>query len=178
MEHLVASGKFRRDLYFRLAGVLVRIPPLRERLREVRELAGAFIAEARARSPRAATTLSEDAMRSLCAHPWPGNVRELRNVVLRAAVLCRSGTIHPEHLLLDSTAPDSRSSAPVALAAEPRPLAADVRETERRRILEALARFGGHQGKAAEYLGVSRRTLTNKLTELELPRPRKGKARD
>jgi two-component system, NtrC family, response regulator AtoC len=178
IEQLVASRSFRRDLYFRLAGVLVRIPPLRERLRELRELAGAFVAEARAQSPRAAATISEDAMRSLCAHPWPGNVRELRNVVMRAAVLCRSGAVRPEHLLLDATGPHRRSSDPAVAAAAPRPLAADVRETERRRILEALARFGGHQGKAAEYLGVSRRTLTNKLTELALPRPRKGKTRD
>jgi hypothetical protein len=178
IERLVASGNFRRDLYFRLAGVLVRIPPLRERLREVRDLAAAFVAEAGAQSPRAAKAISEDAMRSLCAHPWPGNVRELRNVVLRAAVLCRSGSIRPEHLLLDETAADPSESETLATTAEPRPLAADVRETERRRIVEALARFGGHQGKAAEYLGVSRRTLTNKLTELDLPRPRKGKARE
>jgi DNA-binding NtrC family response regulator len=178
IERLVASGSFRRDLYFRLAGVLVRIPPLRERLRELRDLACAFVAEARSQSPRAATTISEGAMRRLRGHSWPGNVRELRNVMVRAAVLCRSGPIEPEHLLLDETAPDPRPGELLVDTSDPRPLAADVRETERRRILEALARFGGHQGKAAEYLGVSRRTMTNKLTDLGLPRPRKGKARE
>jgi DNA-binding NtrC family response regulator len=169
----------------------VLIPPLRERTSEIRGMANAFIAEACERSRRPAPALSETAMARLVAHPWPGNIRELRNVVMRAALLCAGAGIQPEHLMLDEVGAYAESSTPVIAAAptiRPPPLAdvADalgqgghlegaVRDFERRRIGEALDRFGGHQGKAAEYLGISRRTLTKKLTDLDMPRPRKGR---
>jgi two-component system, NtrC family, response regulator AtoC len=168
LDALVASGQFRRDLYYRLAGVPVHVPPLRERRGEIPEMARAFVEEACARTPERVPLISEAALRRLCAHDWPGNIRELRNVVMRAALLSGGSCIEREHLLLDVAPP-----APEPGLDGAKRLAAEVRATERQRIAEALDRFGGHQGKAADYLGISRRTLSNKLDELGLPRPRK-----
>jgi len=171
LESLVAEGQFRRDLYYRLAGVPVRIPALRERRDEIPAMARAFLAEACAQPRRPVPQLSPEALAALLAHPWTGNIRELRNVVMRSALVCGGPVVRPEHLMLDAAQP----AALRADAGSDRPLPDDVRDFERDRVSEALERFGGHQGKAAEYLGISRRTLTNKLTRLALPRPRKGK---
>jgi DNA-binding NtrC family response regulator len=202
-QEVVAGGGFRRDLYFRLAGVPLRIPPLRERPAEIPAMVRTFIAEACAQSRRPCPEISDEAMARLAAYAWPGNVRELRNVVARAALVCGSPIVLPEHLIFDTAALDPPSqprSSPSGMAADldrpPRPgmptsiptaqrsepteaapeggrLEVDLREYERARIVEALELFGGHQGKAAAHLGVSRRTLTNKLNGLRLPRPRK-----
>jgi DNA-binding NtrC family response regulator len=91
---------------------------------------------------------------------------------MRAAVLCGGQRIEVEHLLLDDPSGPASPTLPPTAPSTKR-LDAEVRETERRRITEALERFDGHQGRSAEYLGISRRTLTNKLNELALPRPRK-----
>ncbi len=171
LEALIETGQFRRDLYFRLAGVPVRIPPLRERREEIPALARLFVAEA---CPGGGPVVSDEAMRRLCGYRWPGNIRELRNVMMRAALLCGGARIDVEHLLLEDVT-GSETMRPSTGPSGKR-LDAEVRETERRRITEALERFGGHQGKAAEYLGISRRTLTNKLNDLGLPRPRKKDA--
>jgi len=171
LDALVASGQFRRDLYYRLAGVPVHVPPLRERRGEIPEMARAFVKEASARTPERTPVISEASMRRLCAHDWPGNIRELRNVVMRAALLSGGSRVEPEHLLLEVATSPTPTPDPAPAGA--RRLAAEVHATERQQIAEALDRFGGHQGKAAEYLGISRRTLSNKLDELGLPRPRK-----
>jgi transcriptional regulator with PAS, ATPase and Fis domain len=190
LESQVASGQFRRDLYFRLAGVPVLIPPLRDRPVEVIALAEKFVAEECARAKRAVPVLAPDARERLATHTWPGNIRELRNVMSRAALIANGPVIRADHLMLDAvpfSAPVSAPShaAPTMIPPPPplpsavpppqsaRSLEDEVKETERRKIAEALERFGGHQGKAAEHLGISRRTLTNKLNELGFPRPRK-----
>jgi DNA-binding NtrC family response regulator len=172
LESLVADDHFRRDLYYRLAGVPVRIPALRERRDEIPAMARAFLAEACEQAKRPVPQLSSEALAALLQHPWTGNIRELRNVVMRSALLCGGPVVRAEHLMLDASEP----SAPVPEEGPERPLENHVRDFERARVSDALERFSGHQGKAAEYLGISRRTLTNKLTKLELPRPRKGKA--
>ncbi len=194
IEALVAEGQFRRDLYFRLAGVPLRIPPLRERKSEIADIARAFVDEASARAQRPAPRLSPAATARLVEYGWPGNIRELRNVVLRAVVFCKDGPILPEHMALDSggqlpiaerapaaVAPSSSRTVlpPPAPPSTPpetsKSLQSELRSFERQCLMETLDRFGGHQGKTAEHLGISRRTLTNKLNELELPRPRKGR---
>jgi two-component system response regulator AtoC len=174
LESLVAEGHFRRDLYYRLAGVPVRIPALRERRGEIPAMARAFLAEACEKPKRPVPQLSAEAVAALCRHSWTGNIRELRNVVMRSALLCGGAVVRPEHLMLAASEPPA-SGRSGGDEDDERPLDGEMREFERRRVSEALDRFGGHQGKAAEYLGVSRRTLTNKLTKLDLPRPRKGK---
>jgi transcriptional regulator with GAF, ATPase, and Fis domain len=188
IEALVARGQFRRDLYFRLAGVPLFIPPLRERTTEIPAIAHAFIEEACERSQRPAPEISPEAMARLMSYSWPGNIRELRNVLMRAALICKDGPVRVEHLLLEhDRALVARDPGAVPAPSHPtlpppRPsrentknLATELRDFERQCLIETLERFGGHQGKTAEHLGISRRTLTNKLNELGLPRPRKGK---
>jgi DNA-binding NtrC family response regulator len=113
LEGMVAGGQLRQDLYYRLAGVTLVVPPLRERVEEIPRLADEFVARFCADARRPAVPISGGAMRVLKGYPWPGNVRELRNVVERAVVFCRGISIAPEHLGL----PLDRSSRPPAPAA-------------------------------------------------------------
>lgn len=178
---LVAEGRFRRDLYYRLAGMTIHIPPLRERRVEIAQLAELFLTT---RCAEARVTLSREALTILEQHSWPGNVRELRNVIDRAATICSGGTIRPEHLLLDPIIADAASTlSPTArppaaaeeLAGSPargQLLRIDP-ETERELIVQALARAGGNQGRAAAALGISRRTLLTRLDRYGVTRPRK-----
>jgi DNA-binding NtrC family response regulator len=155
-------GTYRRDFYFRIAGVTLVIPPLRERLDEVETLARGFVREACERSRRPPVELSRAALAALRAHSWPGNIRELRNVIERAVLLADT-TIDPKHLDLDIRRPPE----------QPLDLRAGVANYERQRIVEALESCQGNQTKAAKLLGISRRTLIERLDELALPRPRK-----
>jgi DNA-binding NtrC family response regulator len=170
-------GRFRPDLYFRLAGITLAIPPLRERPAELELLARGFVAAACRELDRwAPLGISAEALELLRRHPWPGNVRELRNVIGRAAVLCAGDTILPEHLPPSLLRP--RPASPPAVADGPRgaageSLQGEIKSLERARIVEALDRCGGNQSRAADLLGISRRTLVSRLAEFGLPRPRK-----
>jgi DNA-binding NtrC family response regulator len=104
-------------------------------------------------------------MQRLEEHGWPGNVRELRNVIERAVLLAGGAAIGPEHLEGLQVATPGRASGG---------LHGEIATLERQRIVEALERAAGNQSKAAKLLGVSRRTLLNRLDEYGLPRPRKG----
>ena len=183
----VDAGRFRRDLYFRLAGATFSIPPLRERKDEVLPLAEQFIASAAAPLGRA-FALSEDAKQWLTTHDWPGNIRELRNACERAVLLATGAWIELHHLTtIEDPArrmPNQRirSSATIppppgirapSAADMPTQVRATVAELERQRILEALDRCAGNQTRAAEMLGISRRTLINRLDEYGIARPRK-----
>jgi DNA-binding NtrC family response regulator len=186
LEAMVATGAFREDLYYRLNGVGLQIPPLRERLGELPRIANELAARFCKESKRPLVPLSVAAMEALKAHHWPGNVRELRNVIERAIVFCKSVAITPEHLG-NLGRPSAR---PAALARPPEDpalaatmfaeaaspaasLPAEVGALERDRILQALAQCAGNQTQAAEILGISRRTLLRRLDEYQLPRPRK-----
>lgn len=183
----VDASRFRRDLYFRLAGATFTIPPLRERTDEVLPLAEQFLASA-AGSLGRSFQLSEDASSWLLGHHWPGNIRELRNACERAVLLATGATIELHHLTITSDEVARRAAGQRGrLATVPPPLgvsapsAADmptqvrttVAELEKQRILEALERCAGNQTRAAELLGISRRTLINRLDEYGIPRPRK-----
>jgi DNA-binding NtrC family response regulator len=182
-EAEIATGKFRSDLYFRLNGLSLSIPPLRERTSEIDGLARTFLAAAcklieRGDQPE----ISAEAQQLLHAYRWPGNVRELRNVIERAAVLCPGETILPEHLppAVIRGAASQRPPQPVATAPEPvgpratnGDLGSEIRSVERARIIEALERCGGSQSQAARMLGISRGTLISRIEEYGLPRPRK-----
>jgi two-component system response regulator AtoC len=155
----VARGAFRQDLYFRLNGVTLQIPPLRERTETIPDLAQAFLAAVDARK-----RLSPAAIATLVLHKWPGNVRELRATIERAALLTAGTVVEPRHIDLDAAPePTPRDATP--------PVAASM--NERDRIIAALDECAGNQTRAARVLGVSRATLVHKLALLKIPRPRR-----
>ena len=175
----VEAGRFRRDLYFRLAGASFTIPPLRERKDEVLPLAEQFIASAAGPLGRA-FALSEEARNWLVQHDWLGNIRELRNACERAVLLATGSVIEKQHLTIDEPKrPPSRFRSPTtpppgSLTSDmPTQVRATVAELEKQRILEALDKCAGNQTRAAELLGISRRTLINRLDEYGIARPRK-----
>ena len=186
LESEVARGAFRRDLFYRLDGISLTIPPLRERPDELEPLAREFAAAASRQLERGTPRLADETLAALAAHDWPGNVRELKNVLERAVVLCPDDVIRPEHLpaaVVRATGREPRPhvalpasspppALPVAVGAEG--FAAQVSALERQRIVDALEQAHGNQTQAAKLLGMSRRTLLCRLDALSLPRPRKG----
>lgn len=158
LELAVSQGRFRGDLYHRLSQVDLKVPPLRERPEDIVELAQFFLLQQNAR-----LRLSADAVDRLRSYSWPGNIRELRNVVIKAAVLARDEEIRAHQLPV---------AAPInGLCAqdEAHPATADLSELERRMILKVLEQTGGHHQRAADLLGISRRTLTRKLKSYSQP---------
>jgi DNA-binding NtrC family response regulator len=178
----VEAGTFRLDLYYRLAGITLAIPPLRERRARIAPMARELLAAAAARDGRPAPALSAAALARLGCHAWPGNVRELRNVLDRALILAGE-TIEAEHVVLDAPparpSPDRagpgapRAEAPAGRAGDEAPPTSAAEADERRRIVDALEQCHGNQTRAAKLLGISRSTLATKLSIHRLPRPRK-----
>jgi transcriptional regulator with PAS, ATPase and Fis domain len=163
-------GAFRRDLYFRLNGISIVIPPLRERLDELGPLAKKLLAEASEAHGRVTPPeLPFDAVGILRQHAWPGNIRELRNVLERAVVLCPGDVITRRHI--EASIPELRPKL-VSVGDHGRPTL-NVEMSEKRRIEEALDTCGGNQSRAAKLLGISRATLVNRLNVYGFPRPRK-----
>ncbi|HET9741550.1 MAG TPA: sigma 54-interacting transcriptional regulator [Terriglobales bacterium] len=167
LEQSVRVGKFREDLYHRLSQFQLRVPPLRERKEDILLLAEHFL-----KMNPVEAQLSSEAVQMLEAYRWPGNVRELRNVILRAVALSSDGLIRAEDLPAEiasyqeprSTAAASAVPPAQALFSVPAPVpGAALRDIKRQRILEALTRHNGHQGMAADELGISRRTLSRQL---------------
>ncbi|HSN31025.1 MAG TPA: sigma 54-interacting transcriptional regulator [Kofleriaceae bacterium] len=166
----VRRGAFRLDLMFRLNAMSIIIPPLRERKAEIVPLAQQFLADMARRLDRAVPRLSEAASALLRDYSWPGNVRELRNVIERALILATADVIDVADLPQDKM---SVAFAPPPAPAPEASVAESPDAEERREILEALETCAGNQTHAAKLLGVSRRTLINKLEKFALPRPRK-----
>jgi DNA-binding NtrC family response regulator len=183
LEEEVAEKRFREDLYFRLNVITLQIPPLRERPDEIEPLALTFLDRLTRRLGRSAPRLSDEALGLLCSYAWPGNIRELRNVIERALVLCAGDVVTTEHLPAEKMRrhpwppPESRSSAvPVTpsptAASQVSPPDRDLKQIERQAIVDALARCHGNQTRAAELLGMPRRTFCKRVKDYELPRPR------
>jgi two-component system, NtrC family, response regulator AtoC len=167
----VKTGKFRQDLYFRLNGMTVTVPPLRERRADIAELARRFAARTAKVMNLREPEIEPAALTRLEAHAWPGNVRELRNVMDRAVALAGGHVIGVAHLFFDEPAVSVR--APSVTTGD-----GDLRESldaeEKRRILAALAACDGNQTKAAEQLGMPRRTFVARLQQYGLTKPRKS----
>jgi two-component system response regulator AtoC len=180
LEVEVERGTFRRDLYFRLNGVSIRIPPLRERRSEIRPLAMSFLHEICQELGRPEPRLSHEVMAALEQGDWPGNVRELKNVIERAVLLCGGAQIGLEHLPEKRRSPAVRAviSSERTDALPREPLAAPDRtpepSDERQRIMDALAACAGNQSRAAKLLDMPRRTFVAKLDRYRIPRPNKG----
>jgi DNA-binding NtrC family response regulator len=170
----VAARQFREDLYFRLSVFPIEIPPLRERGNDLETLAHHFIDRFSRDVKNRPMKLSDAARDALRLYRWPGNVRELQNCIERAVILSDGDTIHPRHLNLSFS-----ESAPGESAADPwdgidlSGTLADagrrvLAEVERRKILAALAEAGGQKPRAADLLGVSYKTLLQKMKDLRL----------
>jgi transcriptional regulator with PAS, ATPase and Fis domain len=159
----VAAGAFRSDLYYRLDGITLVIPPLRERRHQIGRLSLQFLRAAHDKSHgKKPLQIAPELLQKLEAHDWPGNVRELRAALERAVLLARGGEIGWKHLAL------AKPAAPRATKkADPEA------DPERQQILDALEACAGNQTRAAKILGISRATLVNKLAIHRIPRPRK-----
>ncbi|MBV1860819.1 MAG: sigma 54-interacting transcriptional regulator [Nannocystaceae bacterium] len=173
----VAAGRFREDLFYRLNGISLVIPPLRERTDEILPLARTFLAEAtRDAGFGTVPLLSADAVAWMKSYEWPGNIRELKNAINRAVLLSTGGIVQTEHLAVANTySPGLASPAPTSGFTIPSAVAptSEGSGDERLRIIQALADCGGNQTRAAKQLGISRRTLSSRLNQLNIPRPRK-----
>ena len=151
LEELVRAGRFRNDLYHRLAEFKLEIPPLRERPEDLLAIAEQILHQHYPDS-----RFTNDAVTALLTHEWAGNVRELRNSIFRAIMMARNAH-------LEITAADLKLNQAVPLNEGKAPLSRDLDQLERQIVFDALERAGGNQGKAAEALGISRRTLLRKL---------------
>lgn len=179
LEAEAKAGRFRQDLYFRLAGAVVSIPALRHRPVELPILARSFLAVARERLGSPPLSISNAAMWRIVAFDWPGNVRELKNAMEFLAATVQDNVVEPWHLppklggtdsLLSNPA-DGKGTDTLAAAGLPvsfRPLEAELREIERARMQEALIAAEGSQTRAAELLGMPRRTFFAKKKQYGL----------
>ncbi len=200
LHHEIAAGRFRQDLYFRLNGFAIVIPPLRERTEEIESLARHFMAMACKQSGRKRLEIAPEAIEMLQTYDWPGNIRELKNVIDRAVLLCSGYTITTDHVARERMGRMAAQAKPVKppqvsiydASFEPTvstkvdlpkmrgqeptiPPPADpaASDPERARVVAALEQCAWNQTSAAKLLGMSRQTLVNRLEEFNLPRPRK-----
>ena len=167
LAEAIEDGRFREDLYYRLAVVELELPPLRRRSGDVRRLALHFAALFARRHGREIRAVSQRALERLMEARWPGNVRELRNVMDRAVLLTQGDTIRSAALRLGAAAPHASSrSEPRAAAGYPE--TASLSDVEADHIRKVLASVDGHIGNAADILGIHRNTLSRKIQEYGL----------
>jgi DNA-binding NtrC family response regulator len=163
LEDEIASGRFRQDLLFRINTVTIHLPPLRERREDIPLLSQVFLDELGRERQKAITGFHPDVLEIFDEYPWPGNVRELRNVVERAVLFCPSGEITREHLPASMRRGGAR---PAARGAHPvETLEHAVKRAELEVVKAALESVRGKRGEAAELLGVSRKTLWEKMRQ-------------
>ncbi len=158
IEDQVKEAKFRKDLYYRLNVIPLRIPPLSERPGDIVPLAEFFLARYSAENGSKISSFAPEALRKLADYSWPGNVRELQNVVQRAVLISDSPVVSPDCIILD---PGFEQGAAQPSGFSLMPLC----EVEKMMIEKALSTVEGNRTRAAEILGISVRTLRNKLAE-------------
>ena len=150
LKTLISEGRFREDLYYRLAEITINIPPLRDRTGDAALLAHALVRRFASEQNRGSLNLSEEALRAIAAYAWPGNVRELENCLKRATIMAEGTTLTPRDIGLDQL-----------LAEEEKPI--DLRSirdaAEKQAIISAISRSNGNLARAADLLGISRPTL-------------------
>ena len=163
---MIADGRFRQDLYYRLNVVELTLPELADRKEDIPLLADHFIGQLSRRQGKEIIGFSDDAMATLLRHDFPGNVRELKNVVEYAHVLCRGGLIQVEHLprrLVDAVAPSEPALVRAPTPRDAPPSGEGIEAMERRLIVEALRRNNNHREKTARELGIGKTTLWRKM---------------
>lgn len=159
LKALISEGRFREDLYYRLAEIVVTIPPLRDRVGDAALLAHALVRRFAKEQNRNSLTLSEGALHTISTYPWPGNVREMENCLKRAVIMAEGNTLSAQDLGLDQAS--DASTAPLDLRS--------IRDAaERKAIIAAVSRSNGNLARAAEILGVSRPTLYDLMHKLGL----------
>jgi two-component system response regulator AtoC len=171
LDTLVAEGKFRSDLFYRLQGVRLRLPPLRERIDDLPLLITSLLERAARQLARPVAMVSPEALRCLWSYQWPGNIRELQHV-LEGAMVLSDGVILPEHLppaVQRMTRVEAAVPEPAAPPAGPEGSLDEALENwERRAILDALRKGDGVQARAAKILGISERSLWYRVKKLKI----------
>jgi two-component system NtrC family response regulator len=184
LEEMVGAGEFREDLLFRINTFEIAIPPLRERIEDLPALVRHFVHKARPQTPPDSAVAVPEVFEAIAHHRWPGNIRELANVIEHALVLCDELPLLVEHLPARLGAAIPRAAAPAkpvagtaaeatggSVAISPPRKPESLRDLEMRAILEGLERNHGNKAKTAEELGISLKTLYNKLHQLQEAAP-------
>jgi two-component system response regulator HydG len=166
LAQMVAAGAFREDLYYRLNVVELKAPPLRERREDIPLLAMHFLERFAEKNRKTVERFAPRAMDLLIRHRWPGNVRELMNTVERAVVLARSACLDEDDFA--ALAP-RRTEDEAAVCGGPFPADVPLERVEREAIVNTLASAGGNKSEAARRLGITRKTLREKLKKYDLP---------
>jgi len=172
LMQLVDQGVFRKDFYFRINVIPIRLPLLKQRVEDIPLLAEAFFRKMRLKSGKKIDGISREAMDALMRYDWPGNVRELRSAFEYAFVTCQEPMLQPFHF------PENMLQAKTKPRAVARPAHYNMHEIEKRELIEALERAGGNKSKAAEFLGVSRVTVWNRMKRFGIETPRRVKMRN
>jgi PAS domain S-box-containing protein len=162
LESMVATHRFRQDLYYRINVLPIQLPPLNQRIEDIEALAVHFLSQVNHGLGQPAQTLHPGALIKLKQHHWPGNVRELKNVISRAAILSESDRIDATHIVLSHELRDQAARAPIPASGHPQPLAVAVGEVEKSCVTAALKAAPSIRS-AAKVLAVSHTTLLNKI---------------
>jgi two-component system response regulator FlrC len=167
LKAAIEEKRFRGDLYYRINVIPVKVPPLRERRGDIEILSEHFLKKYSSVNECATPRLTRESLELLWSHSWPGNVRELENIMERAVLICADGRILPEHLGLEGTARPAAAPPPPAEAPEDEATggATTLGEMEKNMIFETLRKVNGNKTKASKILGISVRTMRNKLHE-------------
>ncbi|MBN2465323.1 sigma 54-interacting transcriptional regulator [candidate division WOR-3 bacterium] len=165
LGQLVQEGKFREDLYYRLNVIPIDLPPLRQRRDDIPLLAGHFLATSAKRQGKKVDGIDKPALDKLVNSSWPGNIRQLENAIERAVVLCSGGRLTENDIMLPQPADTDR------------PIEGTAAEIQKRVVLDRLKAFNGNRTRTAASLGISRRTLLNKLAEWKREDEAKAQAR-
>ena len=175
LEELVASGKFREDLYYRLNVVTITIPPLRERKEDIPLLVSYFISKYSKKYGKAVQGVSEEVMKIFMSYNWPGNVRELENTIARGIIITSAPLIMEEHLppgLAKYLSHEKINNKSITNAGNNSnkivPLPDAIAQLEKEMIIKALKKSNGNKTKAAKMLGISRKSLFNKIRDYKI----------
>ncbi|MAF31319.1 MAG: sigma-54-dependent Fis family transcriptional regulator [Magnetococcales bacterium] len=164
LDQMIADGLFREDLMYRLKIMTVHVPPLRERVEDIKLLTPYLLAKINQKIGKNITGMTDDAYYKLEAHSWPGNVRELENVLTRACAMNRTGIISADQIVIEYGA-DSAGAHDLDHEAIP---LVSLEELERRHVTKTLERTGGHKGQACDILGISRPALDRKIKKFKI----------